>query len=97
MGSLPSKNKNGKYLSSVVDVFTKYVWVKTLKEKKDKTVLKVGLSPCKKSFFICFSDSSSKMMKNAFYFILKALLVLKIFRFLSPLFGHVEKAAWLER
>ena len=97
MGSLPSKNKNDKYLPSVVDVFTKYVWVKTLKEKKDKTVLKVGLSPCKKSFFICFSDSSSKMMKNAFYFILKALLVLKIFRFLSPLFGHVEKAAWLER
>ena len=28
-------------------------------------------------------------MKNAFYFILKALFVLKIFRFLSWLFGHV--------
>ena len=51
MGSLPSKNKNGKYLSSVVDVFTKYVWVKTLKEKKDKTVLKVGLSSWKKKNF----------------------------------------------
>ena len=25
MGSLPSKNKNDKYLPSVVDVFTKYV------------------------------------------------------------------------
>ena len=36
-------------------------------------------------------------MKNAFYFILKALFVLKIFKFLSWLFGHAEKTAWLER
>ena len=31
------------------------------------------------------------MMKNAFYFTLKALVVLKIFKFLSQLFDHVEK------
>ena len=37
----------------------------------------------KKVCFICYNDSPSKMMKNAFYFILKALLVLKIFKFLS--------------
>ena len=37
------------------------------------------------------------MMKNAFYFTLKALFVLKIFKFLSPLFGPVEKTARLER
>ena len=36
-------------------------------------------------------------MKNAFYFILKALFVLWIFKFLSWLFGHVGKTAWLER
>ena len=30
-------------------------------------------------------------MKNAFYFILKGVFVLKIFKFLSRLFGHVEK------
>ena len=30
------------------------------------------------------------MMKNAFYFILKALFVLKIFKCFSWLFGHVE-------
>ena len=30
-------------------------------------------------------------MRNIFYFILKALFVLKIFKFLSWLFGHVEK------
>ena len=46
---------------------------------------------------ICFNDSPSKMVKNAFYFILKALFVLKIFKFLSWLFGHVGKTAWLER
>ena len=34
-------------------------------------------------------------MKNAFYFILKALLFLKIFKFLSWIFGHAEKTAWL--
>ena len=31
------------------------------------------------------------MIKNAFYFIFKALFVLEIFKFLSWLFGHVEK------
>ena len=36
-------------------------------------------------------------MKNAFYIILEALFILKIFTFLSWLFGHVENtAAWLE-
>ena len=46
---------------------------------------------------ICFNDNPSKMMKNVFYFILKALFVLNIFKFLSWLFGHVEKTGWLER
>ena len=46
-------------------------------------VFKVGLSPSKKKVIICFNHSPSKMMKNAFYFILKALFVLKIFKFLS--------------
>ena len=32
-----------------------------------------------------------KMMKNAFYFILKAFYVLKIFTVLSWVFGHVKK------
>ena len=40
---------------------------------------------------ICFIKCPLKMMKNAFYFILKALFVLKIFKFLSRLFGHVGK------
>ena len=60
-------------------------------------LLKVGLSPYKKKIFIWLNDSPSKMMKNVFYFILKALFVLKIFKFLSWRFGHVEKAVWSER
>ena len=36
------------------------------------------------------------MMEKAFYFNLKALFVFKIFRFLSSLFGHVEKQLYQE-
>ena len=62
-------------------------------ELKEVKYFKVGFSASKKVFFICFNDSPSKMKKNTFYFILKALFVLKIFNFLSWLFGHVEKTA----
>ena len=43
------------------------------------------------------TESPLKLMKNTFYFTLKTLFVLKIFKFLSSLFGHVEKKARLER
>ena len=46
-------------------------------------VVKVGLSKSKKTIFICFNNSTSKLMKYAFYFIWKSLFVLKIFEFLS--------------
>ena len=36
-------------------------------------------------------------MKNACYFIFKGPLVLKLFKFLSWLFGHAGKTARLER
>ena len=39
MDSLSSMNKSVKYLLCVIDVFTKYAWVKALKDKKGKTVL----------------------------------------------------------
>ena len=39
MGSLSSKHQNVRYLLCVIDVFTKYAWIKSLKDKKDKTVL----------------------------------------------------------
>ena len=55
--------------------------------------VKVGLSPSKKICLICLIENSLKMMKNAFYFILKALFIRKIFKCLSRLFGHVGKTA----
>ena len=58
--------------------------------------IKVGLSPSKKCV-ICLIESPLKMMKNAFYFVLKALSIIKIFKFLSRVFAHVGKTAWLER
>ena len=58
---------------------------------------KVGLSPSKKFCVIYLIENPLKMMKNAFYFTLKALFVLKIFKFFSRLFGHVGKTAWSER
>ena len=39
MDSLSSMNKSVKYLLCVIDAFTKYAWVKALKDKKCKTVL----------------------------------------------------------
>ena len=43
------------------------------------------------------NESPLKMMKNAFYFILKAIFVLKTFKCLCWLFGHVGTRARLER
>ena len=49
-----------------------------------------------KKCFICFNERPLTMMKNVFYFILKALFILKVFKSLSWLFSHVEKTASLE-
>ena len=45
--------------------------------------IKVGLPPSKKNYFIYVNDSPLKWMKNGFTFILKALFILKILKFLS--------------
>ena len=47
--------------------------------------------------FISFIESPLKMMKNAFYFILKTLLVLKIFKFLSWLFWSCWKNSLIRK
>ena len=52
--------------------------------------LKSG-SPSKKIVYICFSKSLFKTMKNAFYFIVKALFVFERFTCLSWPFGYEEK------
>ena len=43
MKSLSSKNKNVKYLLYVIDVFTKYAWVKPLEDEKGKRVLNASI------------------------------------------------------
>ena len=65
------------YISATIDN-----WIITF-------ICKVGLSSWKKIF--CFNESFLKVMKNAFHITLKDLFVLKIFKFLSWIFGRVEK------
>ena len=43
--------------------------------------------------FTCFNDSPLKMIKDAFYFILKTFFILKIFKLLSGIFGYTEITA----
>ena len=52
------------------------------------TIFKGALSGLKE--FLA-TENPCKMMKNAFYFTLKTLFVLKIFRSQYCLFGHVQK------
>ena len=59
-------------------------------------MLKSDSNLLKKLFFF-LNESPLKLMKTAFYFILKALFVLEIFKFLSSHFGYVEETAELER
>ena len=54
---------------------------------------KFGLSPSKKNCVIFLIGSPLRMMKTAFYFILKALFIFKIFKFLSRLSGHAGRKA----
>ena len=61
------------------------------------STLKVRLSPLKEICIIWLIESHLKLMKNAFYFILKSLSILKIFKFLSWHFGHVWKTTFLNR
>ena len=48
-----------------------------------------GVLSCLRQFLE--TESLLRRMKNAFYFTSKGLFVLKIFKFLSCLFGHVAK------
>ena len=59
--------------------------------------LKVGLSLSKKICVICLIESPLKMMKNVFYFILKALFVFTTFKFFLGRFAHAGKTALLKR
>ena len=69
-----------------------YIWnPATCSCESGKYLLKSDSHLPKIFLFIYFSGSPLKMMKNAVYFISKALFVLKIFRSLSWHSGHVEE------
>ena len=59
MGSLSSKNPDVKLLWFVIDTFTKYVWVKVLKDKKAKAVLRGLIKITDKS-----NSKSTKFLVN---------------------------------
>ena len=54
-------------------------------------IISIRTHTFQKVVFVDLNESTLKMMKNAFYFMLKALLFLEIFTFLYWLFGYVEK------
>ena len=56
-----------------------------------RRMVKVGLSPSKKVCVICLIENPIKMIKNYFCFILKALFVLKIFKFCHDVLVMQEK------
>ena len=61
-------------------------------------LLKVGLSPSKKIYIFNFNGKPFKNDEECFLFHLKSSFCSQaLFTFLSWLFGHVEKMAWLER
>ena len=97
MTRLPFLNKRKSKFYNQTEIAQNKHHTQLHKMNPAQMIFKVWFSPSKKYCVICFIESPLKMMKNTFYVILKALFVLKIFKFLSWLFGHVEKTARLER
>ena len=60
-------------------------------DKIKRFTFKFGLSPSKKVLCYLLDLKPFKNDEKCFLFHLKALFVLKIFKFLSRLFGHVGK------
>ena len=62
-------------------------------KKCQQVILTVELSPSKKICVSCLIKSPLKMMKYVLDFVLKVLVVLKLFKFLSRHFGRLGKTA----
>ena len=84
--------------------YYQFFWCKFLSFSRDNEIIipafisfKDGLSPCKKNLHYLLHWKPFKNDGKCFSFHSKAIFVLKIFKFLSWLFGHVRKTAWLER
>ena len=75
----PEMKKTRYKLEHLYLISWKFYHKMSLKENSPK----IGLSAPSKKLFYLLQGKPFKMMKNAFYFILKARYVLKIFKFLS--------------
>ena len=80
-GAFFEHNTAQKMKFSIKDFFSKCDQIRRKLLYLLKKYLKLDSHLPKNIYFICFDESSLNMMKNAFYFILKALLVLKILNF----------------
>ena len=67
-----------------------------LSNKKVDLMIKNEISSTKYCV-ICFIKNPLKMLKKAFYLILNAPFILKIFKFWHHFLCHLRKTAWLER
>ena len=86
----------GSYLMSYLGNLSWYLFIHASREHNIiygtiSLTFKVTLSPFKKKDFVCFNEIPLQSMKNAFYFILKDLFVLKIFRFFVLTFWSYSK------
>ena len=78
---------------NTLKLFADSAFISLLLKKAFYSFLKSDPHLPKRFCLIYLIESPLEIMKNSFYFILKALFVLKIFKFLSQLFGHVGKTA----
>ena len=88
-----SKFKRPVFYTHIFYIF--YINTRSKQKKNPKHSFKVGLSPSKKNSFYLLQWKPFKNYEKCFL-ILKALFTPEIFKFLSWLFGDVEKTARLE-
>ena len=84
----------------VIDLYQKYLYTmfRHLKIKNDhEAIISDSHLPKNVGYWNVLHWKTFKIDENAFYFILKALLILNKFKFLLWIFGHVGKMGWLER
>ena len=85
------KSFQRKYMKWIIDIFPKWKLAFLSPDRDVRRVFKGALSGLRQFM------STLKLMKNVFCFTLKALFVLKIFKFFSWLFWSCIKTTWLER
>ena len=67
IGSLSSFNCGVKYILCMIDFFTKYIWVKPLKDKKSKRVFFAHNAAYSDSNYLAKRTISEKILKDRAY------------------------------